>query len=113
MSNRVRCVFVALTVASILLLTVSTGGCTSNGNRGATTTTGGTTSSTEGTPGTGRTAGMAGTGATGGGAGSARSGGTASTGGPRSIRRSAPTIGNKGSIVVASTEPTCLGWGRP
>ena len=97
MSNRVRCVFVALTVASIFLLTVSTGGCTSNGNRGATTTTGGTTSSTEGTPGTGRTAGMAGTGATGGGAGSARSGGTASTGGPFGVGGVAGAAGRAGS----------------
>ena len=118
MSNRVRCVFVALTVASIFLLTVSTGGCTSNGNRGATTTTGGTTSSTGGTPGTGGTAGMAGTGATGGGAGSGAgaTAGTSATGGSAGQSGTDAAAGAPGIVGVVSfngdwdRDPAQGGW---
>lgn len=118
MSNRVRCVFVALTVASIFLLTVSTGGCTSNGNRGATTPTGGVTSSTGGTPGTGGTAGMAGTGATGGGAGSGAgaTAGTSATGGSAGQSGTDAAAGAPGIVGVVSfngdwdRDPAQGGW---
>ena len=118
MSNRVRCVFVALTVASIFLLTVSTGGCTSNGNRGATTPTGGVTSSTGGTPGTGGTAGMAGTGATGGGAGSGAgaTAGTSATGGSAGQPGTDAAAGAPGIVGVVSfngdwdRDPAQGGW---
>ena len=118
MSNRLRCVFVALTVASIFLLTVSTGGCTSNGNRGATTPTGGVTSSTGGTPGTGGTAGMAGTGATGGGAGSGAgaTAGTSATGGSAGQSGTDAAAGAPGIVGVVSfngdwdRDPAQGGW---
>ena len=118
MSNRLRCVFVALTVASIFLLTVSTGGCTSNGNRGATTPTGGVTSSTGGTPGTGGTAGMAGTGATGGGAGSGAgaTAGTSATGGSAGQSGTDAAAGALGIVGVVSfngdwdRDPAQGGW---
>ena len=118
MSNRVRCVFVALAVASIFLLTVSTGGCTSNGNRGATTPTGGVTSSTGGTPGTGGTAGMAGTGATGGGAGSGAgaTAGTSATGGSAGQSGTDAAAGAPGIVGVVSfngdwdRDPAQGGW---
>ena len=118
MSSRVRCVFVALTVASIFLLTVSTGVCTSNGNRGATTPTGGVTSSTGGTPGTGSTAGMAGTGVTGGGAGSGAgaTAGTSATGGSAGQSGTDAAAGAPGIVGVVSfngdwdRDPAQGGW---